>query len=159
SYIIAIDGNDGSKKWVREFFSSSTSGAMPYNRITSLIVDDNSNVYIGGNIYRSPAYIDIKIYDPVDTSVFPYFFTYGASYMCTMVVTLNSDGDVHWVQDRAAYAGNGNGGAPRYGKGIALKNSDVALGAQGGGDVWGTIERVRPTTRCQPDPILVRFDR
>src|SRR5690606_33610727 len=74
SYIIAIDGNDGSKKWVREFFSSSTSGAMPYNRITSLIVDDNSNVYIGGNIYRSPAYLDLKIYDPVDTSVFPYFF-------------------------------------------------------------------------------------
>lgn len=159
SYIIAIDGNDGSKKWVREFFSSSTSGAMPYNRITSLIVDDNSNVYIGGNIYRSPAYLDLKIYDPVDTSVFPYFFTYGANYTVPMVVKFNNNGDVQWVQATAAYAGNGNGVAPRYGKGIALKNSEVALGAQGGGDFWGTIEIVRPTTNYQPDPLLVRFDK
>src|SRR5690606_25945525 len=145
SYIIAIDGNDGSKKWIREIYSTSTSNSLTANSIRALTVDNNSNVYVGGSFHQrvSPS---IKIYDPADTSVSPYFFTAGVQPTIPMIIQLNSDGDVQWVQATAAYAGNGNGVAPRYGKGIALKNSEVALGAQGGGDFWGTIEIVRPTT-------------
>src|SRR5690554_8179769 len=49
SFIIAIDGSDGSKKWIREIY---TNGGNPTNNITSLIVDEDSNVYIGGKLFR-----------------------------------------------------------------------------------------------------------
>src|SRR5690554_2231914 len=159
SFILAIDDSDGSENWRREIYSTTTNpNNLPPNCIFSLAVDNDSNVYVGGSFQQRNG-TEIKIYDPTDSSVQPYFFTAGVQPTIPMIIQLNSDGDVQWVQATSAYAGSGNGVAPRYGKGIALKNNEVALGAQGGGDFWGTIEIVRPTTNYQPDPILVRFDK
>src|SRR5690606_14728252 len=67
SYIIAIDGNDGSKKWIREIYTDPGNGSLSNNWITSLAVDEESNVYIGGRITRIYNDNTGKIYDPSGT--------------------------------------------------------------------------------------------
>ena len=156
SYIIAIDGNDGSKKWIREIYSTSTSNSLTANSIRALTVDNNSNVYVGGSFHQrvSPS---IKIYDPADTSVSPYFFTAGVSTTIPMIIQFNSAGDVQWAQATAHIQHIAPG--PRYGKGIAINNIEVALGAQAGADTWGNIQINLPVNNYQPDPTLIRFDK
>src|SRR5690554_931731 len=159
SFIIAFDGNDGSKKWIREIYSDpGASNDLAGNIITSLAIDDGSNVYIGGCRFRHPTYPELKIYDPTDSSVSPYFITTGADFTVPMVVKFNSDGDVQWVQATALHSSIISASGLRRGKGIIINNNEVALGAQGGGEFWDNIEIVRPTNH-QPDPILVRFDK
>ena len=156
AYIIAIDGNDGSKKWIREIYSTSTSSSLTANSIRALTVDNNSNVYVGGSFHQrvSPS---IKIYDPADTSVSPYFFTAGVSTTIPMIIQFNSAGDVQWAQATAHIQHIAPG--PRYGKGIAINNIEVALGAQAGADTWGNIQINLPGNNYQPDPTLIRFDK
>ncbi len=160
SYIIAIDGNDGSKKWIREIYSDpGTSSNLSGNKISSVAIDDNSNVYIAGSRFRHPSYPDIKIYDPANPSVTTYNITTGADFTVPMAVKFNSDGDVQWVQATAAFSTGVLAPDLRHGIGIAINNNEVALGAQGGSDFWGNIEIVRPITNYQADPILVRLDK
>lgn len=160
SYIIAIDGNDGSKKWIREIYSDpGTSSNLSGNKISSVAIDDNSNVYIAGSRFRHPSYPDIKIYDPANPSVTTYNITTGADFTVPMAVKFNSDGDVQWVQAAAAFSTGVLAPDLRHGIGIAINNNEVALGAQGGSDFWGNIEIVRPITNYQADPILVRLDK
>lgn len=156
AYIIAIDGNDGSKKWIREIYSTSTSNSLTANSIRALTVDNNSNVYVGGSFHQrvSPS---IKIYDPADTSVSPYFFTAGVSTTIPMIIQFNSAGYVQWAQATAHIQHIAPG--PRYGKGIAINNIEVALGAQAGADTWGNIQINLPVNNYQPDPTLIRFDK
>lgn len=161
SYIIAINDNNGSKKWIREIYSDpGTSNSLAGNIITSLAIDDNSNVYIGGTRFRHPTYLDLKIYDPTDPSVTPYFITTGADYTVPMAVKFNSDGDVQWVQATALHDSTISASVLRRGKGITINGNEVALGAQGGADSWDTINIARPLgANFQPDPILIRFDK
>ncbi|WCM41943.1 T9SS type A sorting domain-containing protein [Flavobacterium sp. CBA20B-1] len=160
SFIIAINGNDGSKKWIREIYSDpGTSSDLTGNKISSVIIDESSNVYIGGTRFRHPTYLDLKIYDPTDSSVTPYNITTGADYTVPMIVKFNSDGDVQWVQATAAFSTGVLAPGLRHGKGIAINNDEVAFAAQASAEFWGTIEVVRPVTNYQPDPILVRLDK
>ena len=158
SFILAFDDSDGSEKWRREIYSTSTSGQLNVNCIFSLAIDGDSNVYVGGSFHQSNS-PNIKIYDPTDSSVTPNFFTAGVTPTIPMIIQFNSNGNLQWAQATAAYSSGVLGPSPRYGKGIAINYDEVVLGVQGGGDFWGTIEIVRPTTNYQPDPILVRFDK
>ncbi|MBS7321842.1 MAG: T9SS type A sorting domain-containing protein, partial [Myroides sp.] len=160
SYIIAINGNDGSKKWIREIYSDTgTSSSLAGNKIASVVIDENSNVYIGGTRFKHPSYPDSKIYDPADPSGTTYNITTGADFTVPMIVKFNSDGDVQWVQATTAFSPGVLAPDLRHGVGIAINNNEVVLGAQGGSDFWGNIEIVRPTTNYQADPILVRLDK
>ena len=160
SYIIAINGNDGSKKWIREIYSDTgTSSSLAGNKIASVVIDENSNVYIGGTRFKHPSYPDSKIYDPADPSGTTYNITTGADFTVPMIVKFNSDGDVQWVQATTAFSPGVLAPDLRHGVGIAINNNEVVLGAQGGSDFWGNIEIVRPITNYQADPILVRLDK
>ena len=160
SYIIAINGNDGSKKWIREIYSDTgTSSSLAGNKIASVVIDENSNVYIGGTRFKHPSYPDLKIYDPADPSGTTYNITTGADFTVPMIVKFNSDGDVIWVQATAAYSAGVLAPALRHGGGIALNNNELAFVAQASAEFWGNIEIVRPITNYQPDPILVRIDK
>ncbi|WCM41945.1 T9SS type A sorting domain-containing protein [Flavobacterium sp. CBA20B-1] len=161
SYIIAINGNDGSKKWIREIYSDpGTSSDLTGNKISSVVIDDNSNVYIGGARFRHPTYLDLKIYDPTDSSVTPYNITTGADYTVPMIVKFNSDGDVQWVQATTSHDSTISASTLRRGKNIAINGNEIAFAAQGGADSWGAINIARPLgANFQPDPILVRLDK
>ncbi|TDS49821.1 hypothetical protein, partial [Myroides indicus] len=100
SYIIAINGDNGSKKWIREIHAVTPSGHLNANRIFSLTLDKNSNVYIGGS-FHTHNLPNVKIYDPADSSVTPYFFTPSVTSTIPMITKFNSSGDVQWVQSIA----------------------------------------------------------
>ena len=160
SFIIAVNGNDGSKKWIREIYSDPGTSSVPAgNKIASVVIDENSNVYIGGTRFKHPTFPDLKIYDPADPSGTTYNITTGADFTVPMIVKFNSDGDVQWVQATTAFSPGVLAPDLRHGVGIAINNNEVVLGAQGGSDFWGNIEIVRPTTNYQADPILVRLDK
>ena len=161
SFLFAIDGTDGGLLWHRELYSNPIVGgiAIQTNRFKSIKIDTNSDVYIGGDLFKNYNEQDLKIYDPNDPNVTPYLFTPGADFTIPMIFKINSDGVVQWVQTTAAYSSGVLGPAPRHGKGIALKGSEVAFGVQSGADFWGTIEVVRPIINYQPDPVLVRLNK
>lgn len=165
SFIIALNGInsstgvDGDEVWRREINSTSPNLTSDFNRFNSLVVDSNSNVYVGGNLVIHPNDPNIKIYDPTDTSVQPYLFTPGADWTLPLIVKFNSSGTVQWAQATSAYSSGVLGPAPRYGKGLAINGSEVAFGVQSGADFWGAIEVVRPIINYQPDPVLVRFNK
>ena len=156
SFIIAFDGNDGSKKWIREINSITPSGHLNANLILSLTLDNNSNVYAGGSFHHHNL-PNIEIYDPADTSVTPYVFTLAVTSTIPMIIKFDSDGNVQWAQATAHIQHIAPG--PRYGQGIAVKNNEVALGAQVGADTWGNIQVNLPVNNYQPDPTLIRFDK
>ncbi|MDN3706297.1 T9SS type A sorting domain-containing protein [Myroides ceti] len=162
SYIIAFSGTDGSMEWLREIYSQPTNGQpISTNRITSLKIDTNSDIYIGGNVRKNQNETNLKIYDPTDASVQPYLFTPGADYgTLPMIAKLNSSGTVQWVQSTSAHDSTVSATANRIGKGIALNGNEVAFGVQGGADSWDAINIVRPLgANFQPDPVVVRFNK
>jgi len=162
SFILAISGSNGNEVWRREIYADPTgAGGLADNRFNSFIIDDNSDVYFGGRVYQSAnAQNPIKIYDPTNTNVQPYLFTPTTNYALPMIIKLNSDGDVQWVQATAAHDSFISASGPRRGKGIALNGSEVAFGVQGGADTWGTINIARPLgASFQPDPVLVRLNK
>lgn len=158
AFILAINGNNANEVWRRELYSEPT-GQLANNRFTSLKIDSNSDVYIGGNLFIHPNDQNVKFYDPTDTSVQPYLFTPGADWTLPLIVKFNSSGAVQWAQATAAYSSGVLGPAPRYGKGLAINGSEVTFGVQSGADFWDAIEIVRPIINYQPDPVLVRFNK
>ena len=136
SYLLAIDGDNGSLLWHRELYSTPVSNQPNYNRFTSLKVDTNSDVYIGGNLYKSVNEQNLKIYDPNDTSVPSYLFTPDADWTIPMIVKFNSNGIVQWLQATKAYNVSAGTPGPREGKGIAIINNEVAFGTQGANEFW-----------------------
>lgn len=162
SYILALNAGDGSLEWLREIYSQPTNGQpISTNRITSLKIDTNSDIYIGGNVRKNQNETNLKIYDPTDTSVEPYLFTPGADYgTLPMIAKLNNSGTVQWVQSTSAHDSTVSASANRIGKGIALNGNEVAFGVQGGADSWDAINIVRPLEgNFQPDPVLIRLNK
>lgn len=159
SYIIAFSGADATLEWLREIYSQPTIGQpVATNRINSLKIDTNSDIYIGGNIFKSPNETNLKIYDPTDTSVQPYLFTPGADWTIPMIAKLNSSGIVQWVQTTAAYNSNALTPGPRYGGGIAISGNEVVFATQGSNEFWDDFQIQRPVSH-QPDPVLIRFNK
>jgi len=159
SFILAFNGNNGNEAWRRELYSNPSNNQLANNRFTSLKIDSNSDVYIGGNLFIHPNDQNVKFYDPTDTNVQPYLFTPGADYTIPMIVRLNSSGTVQWVQATEDYSVGAPAPGPRRAKGIAINGSEVALATQGANEFWDAIEIVRPLTGFQPDPILIRFNK
>lgn len=159
SYIIAFNGADGSLEWLREIYSTANSGSIAPNRINSIKIDLNSDVYIAGCIRKNPNETNLKIYDPTDTSVQPYLFTPAAGYgTLPMLIKFNSTGTVQWVQSTKGYNSNALVPGPRYGEGIAITNTEVVLGAQGANEFWDNFQIQRAVSH-QPDPVMIRFNK
>lgn len=159
SYIIAFNGADGSLEWLREIYSNANGGNISPNRINSIKVDANSDVYIGGCVRKNPNETNLKIYDPTDTSVQPYFFTPGADYgTLPILIKFNSTGNVQWLKTTKSYNSNALVPGPRYGEGITIRGNEVVLGAQGANEFWDNFQIQRPVSH-QPDPVLIRFNK
>ena len=131
SYIIAINGNDGSKKWIREFYTDNGGGPLSLNRFTSLTVDDISNVYVGGQIFRKYNDNTVKIYDPTGSYTYPVVFTSASLYSNLPFVTkFDSNGTVEWVKLPTDFAPDPNAqdNPAQPPKGLAINNNEVAFG-------------------------------
>src|SRR5690606_23484844 len=134
SYIIAINGNDGSKKWIREIYTDPGGGPLTSNRITSLLVDNNSDVYIGGRIYRYYNDSNGKVYDPNGTYTYP--FTPTPHTALPTVVKLNSDGIVQWINYPIDFAPSYMGNTASDPRGLAVNGDEIAFGSQESYFIW-----------------------
>ena len=157
AYIIVIDGNDGSKKWVREIY---TDGGTPANDVTSLTVDKDSNIYIGGKLlryYQSP----VNIYDPA--GAYPIPFTPDIWTNLFFVIKFDTDGIVKWVKTPTDFAPGSQDNSAQTAKGLAVNGNEVALGICEAAFEWdGLYLDQIPNAQRQVyrgDPTLLRLDK
>src|SRR5690554_5234837 len=164
TFIMAFDGSDGSEVWRREIYTDpyyNNPSDVPPNRIRSLALDDNSDVYFGGQLDRSNFHIPgggvMKIYDPNDSAT-DYVFTPNAmTSNMAFLVRLNSQGTVQWVKT-PELAPNYSSAIEIRSNGIALRGNEVALGSHEGFFKWDSFVKNNPLY-FQPDATLLRFDK
>ena len=156
SYIIAIDGNDGSKKWIREIYTDPGNGPLSNNWITSLAVDEESNVYIGGRITRIYNDNTGKIYDPSGTYTYPFVPTPHTGL--PTVIKLNNNGIVQWMKYPMDFAPSYLGNTPLNPKGLALNGNEIGFGSEESYLIWDGFPQ-NYLSNHKPDPTLLRFDK
>lgn len=172
SYILAFNGIgsttgiDGEEVWRREIYSQAASSntSAADNIINSLLIDDNSNVYIAGRLWANKVNNTpepIKIYDPTDTQVVPYIFTPGIDYKIPTVIKFsynnNNEVSVQWAKTPTAYAANRTTGAYTEVKGLASRGNEIALGTGTAYFIWDNFVQ-NPAQFHAPSPALIRFD-
>ena len=158
SFILAINGRDGSEAWRRDIYSQWFNGKPATNNITSLIVDTNSDVYIGGQIWRSYNEQNLKIYDPNNPSNTTYIFTPIPYSNLPIVVKFNNSGTVQWVKTPSAFAPNYSSNTQFSTKGLALRGNEVAFGSSDSYFIWDGFSQNNPNF-YQPKPNLLRFSK
>lgn len=159
SFIIAFDGDDGSKNWIREIY---TDGGQENNRLTSLIVDETSHVYIGGKLlryYQSP----VNIYDPAGAYIYPIPFASDVWTNLFFITKFNSNGDVQWVKTPTDFATGSQDNPAQTAKGLVVNGNEVALGTCESNFEWdGLYLNQIPNAQRQNyrgDPTLLRLDK
>ena len=170
SYILAFNGIgsttgiDGGEVWRREIYSDPTPqfGYVQENRISSLVIGANSDVYVGGTFYtydQNP--LPVKVYDPSDTQVTPYIFTPGIYWNIPTVIKFSynnsNEVSVQWAKTPTAYAANFTTPGSRHDKGLAVRGNEIAFGANTGYFVWDSFVQ-NPVQFHAPSPALMRFD-
>jgi len=160
SFLLAISDSNGNEIWRREIYSVPiNNNPLATNYFWSLKIDNNSDIYFGGNIYQSVnSQAPIKIYDPTDTTLSDYSFIPSASTSLPTLVKFNSSGSVQWVKQPTAFANNFSTGAFVIPKGIAINGNEVAFGSSEAYFVWDSFTQNNPQS-YQPDPTLLRFNK
>src|SRR5690554_1642018 len=164
SYILAIDGTDGSEAWRREIYTDPLGNNLASNEITSLIVDANSEVYIGGRIWTSwnvnwPASKpDVKIYDPHNPAQTTYIFTPDVYTQIPMVVKFNSSGTVQWAKTPTDFTSNFMSSEGMFSKGFSLRHNEIAFGTKNSYFIWDGFIPNKPKY-SRGDPTLLRLDK
>jgi len=159
SYVLAINGTDGSEAWRREIYTPTGFSGKNQDMFTSIIVDPiTSDVYVGGQIWKSFNAQNLKIYDPHNPTTTTYTFTPVPHTNLPMLIKFNSSGTVQWLKTPTAFAPNysSNGQFPT--KGLALRHNEVAFGSSDPYFVWDGFSQNNPVY-YQPKPRLLRFNK
>src|SRR5690554_1384489 len=159
SYILAIDGSDGSEVWRREIYSNPVGTTIPSNQITSLIIDPaTSDVYIAGQIYTSTINETVKIYDPNNPAATTYAFQPTVKTDIPIVIKFNSNGMVQWTKTPTAFASNYTSNRSHESKGLVLRYNEVVFGSLNSYFIWDSFNPNNPQF-YQPDAALLRFNK
>ncbi len=157
SYLLAINGANGNELWRREIYSDPVNGQLPINLITSLAVDANSDVYIGGLLWKSMT-DNVKILDPHNPATTTYTLNPAVYTNMPMLVKFNLNGAVQWAKTPTAFAANFTGNAMFEPKGIAFRGNEVALGSSEAYFEWDGITQNNPQF-FETEPALLRFNK
>ena len=159
SYVLAINGTDGSEAWRREIYTPSGFSGKNQDRFTSIIVDPvTSDVYVGGQIWKSINAQNLKIYDPHNPTTTTYTFTPVPYTNLPMLIKFNSSGTVQWLKTPTAFAPNYSSNTQFPTKGLALRHNEVAFGSSDQYFVWDGFSQNNPDY-YQPKPHLLRFNK
>ena len=156
SFILAFDDTDGSENWRREIYTDPGGGPLTSNSITSLIVDENSDIYIGGRIYRYYNDNNGKVYDPNGTYTYP--FTPTPHTALPTVIKLNSDGIVQWIKYPVDFAPSYMSNTTLNPRGLALNGNEIGFGSEESYFIWDGFPQ-NYLSNHKPDPTLLRFDK
>ena len=157
SFILAFDDSDGSENWRREIYTEPVNGSLASNGIYSLIIDENSDVYVGGRIWRS--FNDntaAKVYDPNGT--YTYSFTPTPYTILPTVIRFSSNGAVEWVKTPTDFAPNYSSNTALRPKGLAFNGNEIGFGSGESYFEWDNFTQGYSQYQ-KPDPTLLRFDK
>lgn len=164
TYLLAINGFDSttgyeaSEIWRREIYSAQSGTQLAHSGISSLQVDSNSDVYIGGRIWRSYDDNNVKIYDPNKPITTTYPLSPTAHTYLPIVVKLNSNGQVQWAKHPSSFAPNYSSNTSIRPKGLALNGNEVAFGSNEGYFVWDNFTQNYPLYHGT-SPTVLRFNK
>src|SRR5690606_34135840 len=158
AYILAINGSNGTEVWRREVYSQYLNGEPAVHDFRSLVIDSNSDVYVGGQIWRDLNEQNLKIYDPYNPATTTYTFTPTPYGNLPTVIKFNSNGTVQWLKTPTAFAPNYSTNTGLNSKGLALNGNEIAFGSGETYFIWDSFSKNNPQF-YQPDPTLLRFDK
>jgi Secretion system C-terminal sorting domain len=147
AFILAIS-NTGDEVWRREVSSLSD---IQDNRIISLEVDDDSNLYITGKFFA----------DGQGVSMGTYQFPLNVAGNINYTARLNADGQVQWLTVPTAYSELSN---PNFWSGshfsydMVINGDELAVATQVTDEIWGTVTIERPFGHLS-EPALLRIDK
>ena len=161
SYILAIDGTDGSEVWRREIRTNAKPNTEE-NNITSLIIDANSDVYISARLWASSEVSDksITVFDPLHSKVLAYTFTPKVTSNIPALIKFNSNtGAVQWVKTPDGRTANfSTSSTSTYVKGLAIRGNEIAMGAFSCYFIWDSFQQNYPIYTLS-DGSIVRFNK
>ncbi|RRA94561.1 T9SS type A sorting domain-containing protein [Paenimyroides viscosum] len=160
SFILAINGTDGSEVWRREIHTDKIGTLIAPNQITSLIVDPaNSDVYIGGKIYQNYYAQNMpKIYDPHNPVTTTHTIQTTIKFNVPLVVKFNSSGTIQWVKTPTARTPNFTTDGPMNFKGFTFRYNEIAFGGSDAYYAWDSFSTNR-TQFYWADAVLLRFNK
>jgi len=152
-------GTDGEEIWRREIYSDpNSSGAIQLNRVKSLAIDGNSDLYIGGILgWDYNLGTSVKIYDPSDTTTDYTFTPNAATLNMPFMAKFNNQGAVQWVKTPELDTNYTSNTSLSVG-GIAFRGNEVAMGSSETYFKWDNLSLNRPQY-YQPDATLLRFNK
>jgi len=159
AYILAINGSNGTEVWRREVYSQYLNGEPAVHNFSSLVIDSNSDVYVGGQIWRMLNEQNLKIYDSYNPATTTYTFTPTPHTNLPTVIKFNSSGMVQWVKTPTAFAPNFTSNVINtHSKGLAINGNEIAFGSSESYFIWDSFSKNNPQF-YQPDPTLLRFNK
>jgi len=158
TFLLAINGTDGSEVWRREIYSDPVNGSLASNTISSIAVDSNSDVYLAGLIWTTVPNQEVKIYDPNNPTLTTYTFKPVVHTNMPLLAKLNSNGTVQWTKTPTAFASNYTSNTSLEAKGIAFNGNEVALSCSDSYFKWDSFSLNHPKF-YMPDPVLLRFNK
>ena len=161
SFVLAINGTDGSEAWRREIHTPSTlnNGQKNPDMFTSLIVDPvTSDVYVGGQIWRNFNAQNLKIYDPHNPATTTYTFTPVPYSNLPTVIKFNSSGTVQWLKTPTAPDSNFSTNTQFSTRGLAIRGNEIAFGSSDPYFLWDGFSHNNPDY-TMPNPSLIRFNK
>src|SRR5690606_36227324 len=122
-------------------------------KLTSVAIDDNSDIYIGGVIY-------IGTGNSPDINVFFGDHSFSSSYSGNrpFILKMNSQGEVQWSKIPSGYIDSGAATGTYWALDVAVNGNEVALATQGRSTIWDNFSIDRPNGHAN-DPTLVRFNK
>src|SRR5690606_36538619 len=158
AYILAINGNNGTEAWRREVYSQWFNGAPMDHDFRALVIDSNSDVYVGGQIWKDINEQNLKIYDPNNPATTTYTFTPTPRNNLPTVIKFNSSGTVQWLKTPTAFAANHTTNTSHNSRGLAINGNEIAFGSGEAYFIWDGFTQNNPQF-FHPAPTLLRIDR
>lgn len=158
SFLIAINATNGNEIWRREIGSYPSSTLLSHIEMSSIAIDNNSDVYIAGKVYvfsDDPAF---KIYDPHQPSTTTHWeYPTAYTYLPTLI-KFDSSGSVQWVKYPTDFATNFTTGTHIEVHGIAINGDEVAIGSSEGYFEWDSFTQNYPPFHGL-SPTVLRFNK
>src|SRR5690606_22597617 len=119
--------------------------------LTSITIDSNSDIYIGGVIHMSSNSTNtVSFGDHSFSSVY-----WGNR---PFILKMNSQGEGQWSKIPSGYIDSGAQSADDWAVDVAVNGNEVAFATQGRSTIWDNFSIDRPNGHAN-DPTLVRFNK
>jgi len=164
AYLLAIQGmnsavgTEANEIWRREIYSPTVNDHLGFNHINAILIDHNSDVYIGGKIWRSYEDSNVKIYDPNNPTTTTYSFNPVPYSGLPISVKFDNTGSVQWVKHPTNPAPNFTSNTSIMVKSLALNGNEVAMGSSEGYFVWDSFSQNYPQFHGV-SPTILRFNK